>query len=195
MKMRTALALLVDDDLANKFSAYALRCRNYGFSLQVLRLPPHVSLKQTFVVKDFERFERYFAEFAGRLEPQHLKFEGFTFWGNTEHGIVAARVAASARLLEIHSQLNAKLEQRFGDTQADFDGDAYRFHLTVAIGSYRSDLLPQLRTDIAAWKMEEVTISTRLAMFIYEESVHPNPVYGTREYGTYKVLSLVEKNA
>lgn len=195
MKMRTAIALLVEDELSNRLASFTLRCRDYGFDLRVLRLPAHVSLKQPFVVNDFERFEKYFEEFAMRLEPQQLRFDGFAFWGNAEQGVISARIAASHRLRQLHDQLNAELEQSFGGTQADFDGNAYEFHLTVAIGSSRADLLHQLQSDIAAWKLDEVTESSRLAMFIYEESTHPDSLYGVREYGTYKVLQLQQKSA
>jgi 2'-5' RNA ligase len=194
MKMRTAIALLVEDELSNRLASFTLRCRDYGFNLNVLRLPAHVSLKQPFVVNDFERFERYFEEFARRTEPQQLKLNGFLFWGNAEQGVVAVRVRTSPHLRQLHSQLNAELEQIFGGTQADFDGDAYEFHLTVAIGVLRADLLPQLQNDIATWKLDEVTVSSRLAMFIYEESTRPDPLYGVREYGTYKVLPLGPKS-
>ena len=190
MKMRTAIALLVEDELSNRLASFTLRCRDFGFNLNVLRLPAHVSLKQPFVVNDFERFERYFEDFARRTEPQQLKLEGFLFWGNAEQGVVVVRVPTSPRLRQLHSQLNAELEQTFGGTQADFDGDAYEFHLTVAIGAFSANLLPQLQNDIATWKLDEVTVSSRLAMFIYEESTRPDPLYGVREYGTYKVLSL-----
>ena len=62
--------------------------------------------------------------------------------------------------------------------------------ITVAIGTLRADLLPQLQNDIAAWKSDEVIVSSRLGMFIYEESTRPDPLYGVREYGTYKILPL-----
>ena len=195
MQMRTAIAVLVEDELSNRLASFTLRCRNYGFNLNVLRLPAHVSLKQPFVVKDFERFEEYFEEFARHTEPQQLKLDGFLFWGNAaEQGVVVVRVAATPHLRQLHSQLNVELEQEFGETQADFDGDAYEFHLTVAIGAFQADLLPQLQNDIAAWKLDEVTVSSRLAMFIYEESTRPDPLYGVREYGTYKVLPLGQKS-
>ena len=136
----------------------------------------------------------YFEEFARRVEPQQLRFDGFRFWSNAEQGVVSTHVAENPRLRQLHEQLNAELEQSFGGTQADFDGDAYEFHLTVAIGAYRADLLQQLKADIVTWKLNEVTMSTRLAMFIYEESTRPHPLYGVREYGTYKVLPLGQKS-
>lgn len=190
MKMRTAMALLVEDELSNRLAAFTLRCRDYGFSLNVLRLPAHVSLKQPFVVNDFERFERYFEKFAGQTEPQPLQLDGFTFWGSEEYGVVVVRIAPSPRLRQLHAQLNRELEQAFGETHADFDGDSYEFHLTVALGAFRAELLPQLERDLAGWKFDEVTLSSRLAMFIYEESPRPDPVNGVREYGTFKVLPL-----
>ena len=166
MKMRTAIALLVDDDLANRLTPFTLRCRDYGFNLRVLRLPAHVSLKQPFVVNDFERFEEYFEEFAERIEPQELRFDGFVLWGDAEEGGVAAHVVENTRLRQLHTELNVELEQAFGETQADYDGDAYKFHLTVAIGASRADLLLQLHAEVATWKLDEVTVSSRLAMFI-----------------------------
>ena len=81
MKMRTAIALLIEDELSNRLASFTLRCRDYGFNLNVLRLPAHVSLKQPFVVNDFERFERYFEEFARHTEPQPLKLEWFRILG------------------------------------------------------------------------------------------------------------------
>ncbi len=193
MKIRTAIALLIDNELANRLATFTLRCRDYGFDLRVLRLPAHVSLKQPFIVKDFRRFEEYFDEFASRIEPQQLRFDGFVFWGDAGQGVVSARVTASPRLRRLHEQLNTELEQSFGETQADFDGDEYEFHLAIALGGFHADLLPQLNSDIAAWKFDEVTEATQLAMFIYEESAHPDPLYGVREYGTYKVLPLLQK--
>jgi 2'-5' RNA ligase len=195
MKMRTAIALLVDDDFANRLTPFTLRCRDYGFNLRALRLPAHVSLKQPFVVNDFEQFEEYFKEFAGRGEPQQLKFDGFVFWGDAEEGGIAAHIVESTRLRQLHSQLNAELEQAFGETQADYDGDAYRFHLTVAIGACHADVLSKLHADVANWKLDEITLSSRLAMFIYEESARTDSLYGVREFGTYNILPLRQKNA
>jgi hypothetical protein len=90
--MRTAIALLVEDELCNRLASFTLRCRDYGFGLNVLRLPAHGSLKQPFVVNDFERFEKYFEEFAKHTEPQQLKLDGFLFWGNAEQGVVVVCV-------------------------------------------------------------------------------------------------------
>jgi 2'-5' RNA ligase len=193
MKMRTAIALLVDDDFANRLATFTFRCLDFGFNLRILRLPAHVSLKQPFVVNDFERFEEYFEEFARRIEPQQLRFDGFVFWGDAEEGVVAAHVAENTRLRQLHSQLNAELEQAFGETRADYDGDAYRFHLTVAIGASRADLFSQLQAEVAAWKLDEITVASRLAMFIYEESPRTDSLYGVREFGTYKILPLRQK--
>ena len=194
MKMRTAIALLVADELSNRLASFTLRCRDYGFSLNVLRLPAHVSLKQPFIVNDFERFEKYFEEFARSTEPQQLKLDGFVFWGNEEFGVIVVSVAASPRLRQLHSQLNVELEREFGETHADFDGDKYEFHLAVALGAFQAELLPQLNSNIAAWKLDEIAVSSRLALFIYEESTRPDALYGVREYGTYKVLPLEQKS-
>jgi 2'-5' RNA ligase len=190
MHTRVAIALMMTDDLCNRLASLTMRCRDYGFGLRVLRLPAHVSLKQPFIVPDLERFTTYFDELAARIEPQLLNFDGFAFWGTADQGVVSARVVASPRLHQLHAQLNAELEAAFGGTQAEHDGDGYEFHLTVAIGSSRADKLAQLQADIATWTFDDHTVSSKLAMFIYEESTHPDLLYGVREYGTYRVLPL-----
>jgi len=190
MRMRTAIALLVNDDFANKLTPFTLRCWDYGFNLRVLRLPAHVSLKQPFVVIDFKQLEKYFEKFANQISPQKLRFDGFVFWGDASHGLVVARVKKSTRLRQLHAQLNIELEQEFGETRADHDGADYEFHLTIAIGESDADLLSQLRADVPTWKLDEITVSSRIAMFIYDESSRPDSLYGVREYGTYKILPL-----
>ena len=133
MKMRTAIALLVEDELTNRLASFTLRCRDYGFNLKVLRLPAHISLKQPFVVNDFERFEMYFEEFTRHTKPQQLELDGFVFWGNAERGVVAARVTASPRLRQLHSLLNDELEQAFGESQANLDDIATSSNSQVGI--------------------------------------------------------------
>jgi 2'-5' RNA ligase len=191
--LRAAIALLVDTDLGKRLASFTLRCRYYGFDWRVLQLPAHVSLKQPCLVHDLERFEAYFEALARRIEPQQLRFDGFVFWGDAEQGVVSARVVASPQLRQLHARLNTELEHAFGGTQADHDGDSYEFHLTIAIGASRADLLPQLRTELPTWRLDEVAESSRLALFIYEESTRPDPLYGVREYGTYKILPLRPK--
>lgn len=190
MPARVAVALLATDDLSNRTASFTLRCRDYGFGLRVLRLPAHVSLKQPFIVPDLERFTRYFDELATRIEPPLLIFAGFSFWGDAEQGGVSARVAATPTLRRLHAQLNTELETAFGGTQADHDGDGYEFHLTVAIGACDAGKLAQLQTDLATWTFAEQMVASKLAMFVYAESLHPEPLYGVREYGTYRVLPL-----
>jgi 2'-5' RNA ligase len=192
MKMRVAIALLMPDVLCNRLAPITLRCRDYGFGLRVLRLPAHVSLKQPFSVPDFESFAHYFNELAARIERQRLRFAGFQFWGTADQGVVVIRVVASPRLRQLHAQLNAELAAAFGETQAEHDGEAYAFHLTVAIGACRAEQVPHLQADLATWTFPEDTVASKLALFLYEETPQPDPLYGVREYGTYRVLPLQE---
>lgn len=193
MKMRATIALLIDDPLANRLAAYTLRCRDYGFDLRALRLPAHVSLKQPFMVNDFERFEEYFDELSSRIQPQQLRLNGFAFWGNAEQGVVSVRVEASPRLRQLHEQLNTELERFFGETQADFDGDAYEFHVTVAIGAFHPNLLSQLNAEILTWKLDEVAMSSSLAMFIYEESPSRSVIWRARVRSLQSITIGIEK--
>lgn len=191
--MRVGIALMVEDELANRMTSISLRLREFGFNLRVLRLWPHVSLKQPFMVDDFERFEAYFDGLAARLEPQLLHFAGFCFWSIAEtvaEGVVVLQVLPNARLQQLHAQLNAELEHEFGGTQADFDGDDYKPHLTVGIGPYRASELPRLEQALGEWTNEAPTVASKLGMFVYEERPQPDALYGRREWGVYRVRKL-----
>ncbi len=86
--------------------------------------------------------------------------------------------------------LNRELAAQFGDAQADFDGDDYEFHMTVAIGPCDAGRLPQLKADMADWDLMDRTQVVDLAMYVYEESTRPDSLLGVREYGIYKKLPL-----
>jgi len=190
MKTRVAIALQPPDDVRHQMARLTMRCHSYGFSLRVLRLPAHISLKQPFVVDDFENFERYFDRLASRIERQDLRFDGYRFWGDADEGVVAVHVEPNRRLRELHALLNDELTEQFGDVRANFDGEDYEFHLTVAIGSSDAGQVAQLKEEIAKWTLINPIQAVELAMYIYEESARPDSLYGMREYGVYKTLPL-----
>ena len=125
--MRVAMALLVNRELCNSLARITMKCRDYGFGLRVLRLPPHVSLKQPFIVPKFEHFETYFDEFAASIEQQSITFDGFQFWAYPEGGVISVRVVKDGHLRELHTRLNSELEHRFGNTKLNMMETIMRF--------------------------------------------------------------------
>src|SRR4030043_802924 len=51
-----------------------------------------------------------------------------------ETGLIWLDVQETEILRKLHKWVNQELGQRFKNTQADFDGASYHFHLTVMIG-------------------------------------------------------------
>lgn len=190
LRMRVALALLVDEDTCNRAWKTALRWREYGFGFRALRLPPHVSLKQPFTISSLPRFEEFFSRFAESLKVQTIALDGFRFFDSGDEGVIVLNVVEDAQLRVWHQELNKALAREFDATEAEHDGESYQFHLTVAIGRYQFELKDRLLADVEAMSFREQTLVRRLAMFVYEESQVADPLYGTREYGMYKILSL-----
>lgn len=191
--MRVAIAFLAEEKLSNRMTQVCMRLRDYGFGFRVLRLPPHVSLKQPFAVDDFPRFERYFDDLATRIESQAMQFDGYHFWqvdGTGDEGVVVLKVVPYIRFQQLHLQFNTELESEFGGTQAQHDGDDYEAHLTVALGPYNSGKRAELEQALKGMRNERATIKRKLVMLVYEEIDRQNSLYGRREWGTYRVRNL-----
>ena len=131
-----------------------------------------------------------FDRLAEQTNAQPVLLDGFRLYESGDEAVVVLKRSRNTQLRDIHYSLNQALIKEFGPTPADFDGEDYKFHLTVAIGRYQAELKEQLLADITATSFRERTVATRLAMFVYKESQEANPLSGTREYGTYKILPL-----
>jgi 2'-5' RNA ligase len=152
-------------------------------------LPPHISLKQPFGVSDISALEEYMYELAGSIEPfevtlNELQVVPINFRG-TEYGILWINVEESEELRGLHNRLNEELNQRFGNTQADFDGDDYQFHMTVMMGGQPPDIYRKFLREVADLKINIRFTVRELAMFVYDEPMGPNGAYLC-----YKILPI-----
>ncbi len=68
--MKAAFALLADYETHNAVRKLTWHMfQRHGISLEICRLPPHVSLKQPFDIPDVALLESYVTELAGSLSP------------------------------------------------------------------------------------------------------------------------------
>ena len=99
---------------------------------------PHISFKQPFACDDLEAVEAYFDAFATGWEPVEIKVGEMKIYEYPDNGRSMAmlwlEVAANSALRNMHREVNAGLKAKFENTAAPFDGDNYRFHLTLAGG-------------------------------------------------------------
>lgn len=190
--MRAALALLADREthnLVRKLTWQAHRMARTG-TIDV-RLPPHVSLKLSFAVDDLDAMEAYADELALSIQPVpiHLtELQVRTIEHNREQfGLLWIDVEVTSQLRILHDRLNRDLAQRFGETQALYDGPEYHFHMTVAIGEQPPHVYEQLLDALPNVRIERMFTARELGLFVYDEPFGPHG-----EYLTYKIIRLTD---
>lgn len=81
--------------------------------------------------------------------------------------------------------MKAELSQRFGDTQADFDGAAYHFHMTVMLGEQPIETYRTFYSEIADPHINLRYTARELALFVYDEPMGPDG-----EYLCYRIVPV-----
>ncbi len=133
--MKAGITVLADtavQNIAHKI-AYELN-QKYGVAFFAALYPAHISLKQPFNCEDLPRLEAYCDDLAARTAPFPILLDEFYHGVWNGNGILGLNVVETPTLRNLHNQINADLRQLFADPSAPFDGDAYRFHLTIEIG-------------------------------------------------------------
>lgn len=188
--MKAAFALLANSDVHNFVRRLSWEIhQKYRTGTRHASLPPHISLKQPFSVSDLSALEDYMEELAGSIEPfevtlTELQIVPISF-GGTDYGLLWIDVQETEELRGLHNRLNEELNQRFGNTPADFDGDAYHFHMTVMMGGQPSEIYRKFLREIDNPKVNLRFTVTELAMFVYDEPMGPNS-----DYLSYKILPI-----
>jgi 2'-5' RNA ligase len=188
--MKATFALLADTDVSNFVRKLAWEIhRKYCTGTSISRLLPHVSLKQLFEIEDLARLEDYMQEFAQTIHPFVIKCTELQLMPITlegiETGILWMDIEESTYLRQLHDRLNQELAQRFGDTQAPFDGPEYHFHMTVMMGGQPVEVYREIFDGIPERMIDLEFTASGLAMFVYDE-----PLCLDGNYMTYKVLPL-----
>lgn len=188
--MNVGFALLVDQSTHNFMRKLAFELdRRYRTGLQAALLPAHISLKQPFHADDLPAIESYFDTFAASIEPFEVVLDAVEIQPaagpNRDTGIVWLAARESPALRGMHNRLNAELATRFAHSQADFDGPAYRFHATVAMGGQPPAVYQSIA---AAYSQSDLAMRchvTQIMMGIADDNQNP-----PGPFISYKILSL-----
>jgi 2'-5' RNA ligase len=188
--MKATFALLANHDVYNWVRHLAWQIhQTYRTGTHHCRLPPHISLKQPFSVADLAALEGYMDSLASSLVPFEVSFTELQLEPivaeQTEYGVLWLAVQDTAFLRHLHLRLNAELQQRFGNTQAAYDGNAYRFHLTVMMSGQPFEIYRQVARALAAEPIPLRYTVTELGLFVYDEPLGPNG-----EYLAYRILPI-----
>ncbi len=130
--MKAGLALLTDRTVENAVNRLAWDInQRWQTGLMARAYPAHISLKQPCEIGDrLAEMEAFMARFAASIPPLPIELRGLYVWEN----VLGIDVSETPALRELHNRLNRELPPVFGDVRADFDGDGYHFHMTVAMG-------------------------------------------------------------
>lgn len=133
-------------------------------------LPAHVSLKQPFVFEKMSKLEAWFDSFAARISPLEISLDAVYYAEWEKTAIVGLHVIETPALRSLHHQINRELTAVVADPAAPHDGDEYRFHLTVELGSIEQANPFRVFYDGLADKTVDLTFhASNLALFFYAD--------------------------
>jgi len=133
-------------------------------------LPAHVSLKQPFACDNLPAVLDWFDGLAARTAGLAIAFGALGYGEHGESGIASLSVVETPALRALHNQINAELAGVVADPRAPFDGDAYRFHLTVAMGPLGTGQLRRTYKALADADLPPAFVAERLALFVAEDN-------------------------
>ena len=188
--MKAAFALLADHQVHNLVRELSWEIhQRYKTGTRHASLPPHVSLKQPFAIADLSALENYMAELADSLQPLELTLTELQVIpvssAGTAYGLLWIDVEETPEIRNLHNRLNAELNQRFGHSPADYDGEQYHFHMTVMMGGQPVEVYRKFYSELPDPRINVRFTARELAMFVYEEPLGPGS-----EYLCYRILPL-----
>jgi len=188
--MKATFALLANREVYNVVRKLAWEIhQRYRTGTLHCRLPPHISLKQPFAIANLAPLEAYMAELAATIAPFTVKLTELHLeigrLSEMEFGILWLDVEETKQLRQLHNRVNRELAERFGNTQAAFDGADYHFHMTVMMGGQPVEVYRKLYDELVERQFHWEFSVRELAIFVYDEPMGPQG-----EYLTYKILPL-----
>jgi 2'-5' RNA ligase len=181
--MKAGLALLTNRAVENAVNRLAWDIhQRWQIGVAARCYPAHISLKQPFEIGDrLADMEAFMADFASSIPPLPVELAGLYIWET----VLCVDVRETPALRELHNRLNRQLPPIFGDVRADFDGDEYHFHITVAMGGGDAATYQRIFAACAGTLLPEAFTSDELALFTgYERAT------GGWQYMLHTVCSL-----
>lgn len=185
--MKAAIALLSDYAVQNIARKMVYELQQYGtVPFYASLLPSHVSLKQPFTFENMQALESWFESFSQHTAPFRVDLDHIYCNSWDDVAIIGFGVHETQTLRALHNQINQELKTLVKDSSAPYDGDDYRFHLTIELG-HVSDSNP-FQNYYDSLPEKQMVLSFRaeyIALFFYaDEPIEPG------SFICYKVLPL-----
>jgi 2'-5' RNA ligase len=187
--VRAAFALLVDPSIHNWMRKLAVEIDGkYKTGLDASKLPPHISLKQSFIAPDLGQVETYFDGLAKTIAPfeialTHVGFRAFP-QNDGEYGVIWLEAHETCALRDLHDRICRELAERFENTHAPTDGVGYRFHATVALGE-PAQVYQKIYAEYEHMQVDLSYTAKEIALF-YSDKDSGDP----GSFITYKILPI-----
>ncbi|MFV0399478.1 MAG: 2'-5' RNA ligase family protein [Oscillospiraceae bacterium] len=180
--MKATFVLLADDQMENAAAKLAYQADLAGDMGFLARSPFHLSLKQPFDIADLPAVERFFDEYAASIAPVTAHFIDMILWENNifgePSGVLVLKAEKTSELAALHEGLNSQLQMRFGDCPAAFDGEAYQFHLTFAIGGAPFSAYQKVYAELKAAGFPKQATFDRLGLLYYSgDEIRPGSYF------------------
>ena len=185
--MKAAVVLLADYPVQNFVRRIAVDLnRNYQVDFFSSLLPPHISLKQPFLIEDLEDLDHYLNTLAKQIAPFEIFLDRIYHEEWEGYGILGLNVVETYSLRRLHNLLNKDLVRLFKKPAAPHDGDSYRFHLTIEMAKITTRDPFREYFERLPEKLVNMSFTARfMAMFYYAQET-----YLPGSFVTYKVLPL-----
>lgn len=186
--MKAAIALLSDYSIQNIARRIAYNLQQFGdVKFYASSLPSHVSLKQPFTFENMDALENWFDSFSQHIAPFRVDLDHIYYNSWDDVAIVGFDVRETPTLHALHNQINNELKELVADSSAPYDGDEYRFHLTIELGHVGST--NPFKRYYEALPEKQVALSfmaESIALFFYADGdIKPG------SFVCYKVLPLL----
>ena len=188
--MYSGFAILLDSPtgIYSRKLAFELDER-YHTGFLINNLPPHISLKSSFRIKDLNKIERYFHAWVQNIKPFTVEFNQldiiiFPFQGK-KTGLVWMDIQENENLRSLHIFLNRDLKDKLNIPLSGPDGESFHFHSTVCLGGASPSIYRKIKKILANSKLNLSFQVNEIAMFY-----SPDDTIIPENFKIYKTQSL-----
>jgi 2'-5' RNA ligase len=129
--MHIGFAIIPSDEVHNYTRDIELElCDKFGLCWG-LRQSPHITIKPPFEVQELYPFIKYIDNLAANLKPFEIEICGFNLF--PELNVIYLDVRENNELRKLREGIRDDLKEKFGIKPNKFEGDEWRFHISIAL--------------------------------------------------------------
>lgn len=160
--MKIGYALLLNDECHNFIRRVQLELHQ-ALGIGLPRQTPHLTIKSPFETDDIKHHVDYLENLAAKIPPIELVFSGFGFFG--QH-VIFLDVQENQDLLDLHSRILREVNEKFGLTPHELEGNNVKFHASIA-GFNNEEKFREAQELLMKYQPKFRCRATELGLFYY----------------------------